>query len=113
MREVVVVVSERFQLLDLAGPADALRAALLRSAGDSGFAEYVDPYTGEACGAQGFGWTAALTLDLLHEPLAGGDGDADADDSYGSNGSNGRSSASNASNRNDKYSEGVKGGDRL
>ncbi|KFG08471.1 MGH1-like glycoside hydrolase domain-containing protein [Streptomyces scabiei] len=46
--------------------ADALRAALLETAGASGFAEYVDPYTGEACGALGFGWTAALTLDLLH-----------------------------------------------
>ncbi|MFJ4032133.1 MGH1-like glycoside hydrolase domain-containing protein [Streptomyces griseoluteus] len=47
--------------------ADALRTAFLRAAGDSGFAEYVDPDTGEACGAPGFGWTAALTLDLLHD----------------------------------------------
>ncbi|MET8944108.1 hypothetical protein ABZX30_11110 [Streptomyces sp. NPDC004542] len=47
--------------------ADALREALLHTAGATGFAEYVDPYTGEACGALGFGWTAALTLDLLHE----------------------------------------------
>jgi hypothetical protein len=47
--------------------ADALRAALLETADTSGFAEYVDPYTGEACGALGFGWTAALTLDLLHD----------------------------------------------
>ncbi|MEI5520553.1 hypothetical protein WB401_26225 [Streptomyces brasiliscabiei] len=46
--------------------AAALRAAVLETAGASGFAEYVDPYTGEACGALGFGWTAALTLDLLH-----------------------------------------------
>lgn len=50
------------------GRADALRAALLDTAGESGFAEYVDPFTGEACGALGFSWTAALTLDLLHEP---------------------------------------------
>ncbi|MFJ3333192.1 MGH1-like glycoside hydrolase domain-containing protein [Streptomyces sp. NPDC086766] len=49
--------------------ADALRDAALRTADATGFAEYVDPYTGEACGALGFGWTAALTLDLLHEPL--------------------------------------------
>lgn len=48
------------------GRADALRRALLETATASGFAEYVDPYTGEACGAAGFGWTAALTLDLLH-----------------------------------------------
>ncbi|NUP15902.1 MAG: hypothetical protein HOZ81_07355 [Streptomyces sp.] len=46
--------------------ADALRTALLGLADSSDFAEYVDPYTGEACGATGFGWTAALTLDLLH-----------------------------------------------
>ncbi|MHC5905595.1 MGH1-like glycoside hydrolase domain-containing protein [Streptomyces sp. S6] len=47
--------------------ADALRSGFLRAAGDSEFAEYVDPYTGAACGATGFGWTAALTLDLLHD----------------------------------------------
>ncbi|MER5182183.1 hypothetical protein ABT009_28145 [Streptomyces sp. NPDC002896] len=46
--------------------ADGLRSALLRTAADSDFAEYVDPYTGEGCGAHGFSWTAALTLDLLH-----------------------------------------------
>lgn len=50
------------------GRAEELRAALLETADSSGFAEYVDPYTGEACGALGFSWTAALTLDLLHEP---------------------------------------------
>ncbi|MFE4548129.1 hypothetical protein [Streptomyces sp. NPDC056785] len=54
------------------GRAEELRAALLETADASGFAEYVDPYTGEACGALGFSWTAALTLDLLHEP-AGAD----------------------------------------
>ncbi|MFS8199594.1 MGH1-like glycoside hydrolase domain-containing protein [Streptomyces sp. CWNU-52B] len=47
--------------------AGKLRGALLETADASGFAEYVDPYTGEACGALGFSWTAALTLDLLHE----------------------------------------------
>nr|WP_228031791.1 hypothetical protein [Streptomyces phyllanthi] len=47
--------------------ADELRGQFLRTAGTSGFAEYVDPYTGEPCGAPGFGWTAALTLDLLHD----------------------------------------------
>ncbi|MEW2574334.1 trehalase family glycosidase [Streptomyces sp. NPDC047070] len=46
--------------------AAELRGALLETADTSGFAEYVDPYTGEACGALGFSWTAALTLDLLH-----------------------------------------------
>ncbi|OIJ64918.1 MGH1-like glycoside hydrolase domain-containing protein [Streptomyces mangrovisoli] len=52
--------------------ADALREALLRTAEESDFAEYVDPRTGEPCGALGFSWTAALTLDLLHEPPEGG-----------------------------------------
>ena len=53
--------------------ADALRQAVLDIAHSSDFAEYVDPYTGEACGATGFSWTAALSLDLLHrdtEPTA-------------------------------------------
>ncbi|MEU1401852.1 hypothetical protein ABZ471_05685 [Streptomyces sp. NPDC005728] len=48
--------------------ADALREAVLSLAAATGFAEYVDPYTGEACGATGFGWTAALALDLFHQP---------------------------------------------
>lgn len=47
--------------------ADTLRTALLDTADATDFAEYVDPYTGEACGALGFGWTAALALDLLHQ----------------------------------------------
>jgi hypothetical protein len=50
--------------------ADALREAALDTALTSDFAEYVDPYTGEACGATGFSWTAALTLDLLHQQEA-------------------------------------------
>ncbi|MFD6533333.1 trehalase family glycosidase [Streptomyces sp. NPDC060184] len=45
--------------------ADRLRAAMLAAAGESGFAEYVDPFTGHARGTRDFGWTAALTLDLL------------------------------------------------
>ncbi len=49
--------------------ADRLRSAFLAAAGASGFAEYVDPYTGEGRGTRDFGWTAALTLDLLsHQP---------------------------------------------
>jgi glycogen debranching enzyme len=49
--------------------ADALREAVLHLADATGFAEYTDPYTGEACGATGFGWTAALALDLHKELL--------------------------------------------
>ncbi|MEU6291180.1 MGH1-like glycoside hydrolase domain-containing protein [Streptomyces sp. NPDC005047] len=45
--------------------ADVLRADFLARAGRSGFAEYVDPGTGEARGTRHFSWTAALTLDLL------------------------------------------------
>ncbi|MEV0978004.1 hypothetical protein [Streptomyces sp. NPDC049915] len=48
--------------------ADGLARALLTCADTSGFAEYVDPYTGEPCGTRDFGWTAALTLDLWHGP---------------------------------------------
>ncbi|MFI9564121.1 MGH1-like glycoside hydrolase domain-containing protein [Streptomyces rishiriensis] len=51
--------------------AEALRRAVLDIAGGSDFAEYVDPYTGEACGATGFSWTAALTLDLIHQDMSG------------------------------------------
>ncbi|MGW7083595.1 MGH1-like glycoside hydrolase domain-containing protein [Streptomyces sp. NPDC054871] len=53
--------------------ADGLRRALLDVAGESGFAEYVDPYTGRGCGARGFGWSAALALDLLLDDPAGRD----------------------------------------
>ncbi|WP_327208972.1 hypothetical protein OG336_29865 [[Kitasatospora] papulosa] len=45
--------------------ADSLRTAMLDAAGASSFAEYVDPFTAEARGTRAFGWTAALTLDLL------------------------------------------------
>ncbi|MFF7339753.1 trehalase family glycosidase [Streptomyces sp. NPDC008163] len=53
--------------------ATALRAAMLDAAGDSAFAEYVDPFTAEARGTRAFGWTAALTLDLLAEEPAAPD----------------------------------------
>ncbi|WP_227025477.1 MGH1-like glycoside hydrolase domain-containing protein [Streptomyces tsukubensis] len=52
--------------------ANALRTALLTAASGSDFAEYVDPYSGRGCGARGFGWTAALALDLLAD---GGNGE--------------------------------------
>ncbi|MFF6999169.1 hypothetical protein ACFY93_30050 [Streptomyces sp. NPDC008313] len=48
--------------------AAALREEFLKCAARTGFAEYVTPRTGEGRGARGFSWTAALTLDLLHEP---------------------------------------------
>ncbi|MFA3875569.1 trehalase family glycosidase [Streptomyces sp. MMCC 100] len=49
----------------LAPDAERLRAGFLAEAGRSGFAEYVAPTTGAACGTRHFSWTAALTLDLL------------------------------------------------
>ncbi|MEV5975787.1 hypothetical protein [Streptomyces sp. NPDC052114] len=59
--------------------ADGLRETLLDVAGASGFAEYVDPYTGRGCGARGFGWTAALTLDLLLDGRTGTRGRGERD----------------------------------
>ncbi|MDH6191523.1 glycogen debranching enzyme [Streptomyces sp. CZ24] len=52
------------------GLAAGLRAALVETAAASGFAEYVDPYTKESCGARDFSWTAALCVDLLSEEPA-------------------------------------------
>ncbi|MFD5571205.1 MGH1-like glycoside hydrolase domain-containing protein [Streptomyces cadmiisoli] len=46
--------------------ARRLSRAVVTEAGRSGFAEYIDPATGEARGARNFSWTAALALDLLH-----------------------------------------------
>jgi hypothetical protein len=78
--------------------AEALREAVLHSADASDFAEYVDPYTGEACGATRFGWTAALALDLLHEPRAAG--------------APGVTSQTDVNSPHDKALKSVKGGDR-
>jgi len=50
--------------LDQTAHADALRADLQALAEATDFAEYVDPFTGEAHGARSFSWTAALALDL-------------------------------------------------
>lgn len=45
--------------------ADTLTRAVLASSAASGFAEYVDPRTGQARGTTSFSWTAAVVLDLL------------------------------------------------
>ncbi|MEC3977623.1 MGH1-like glycoside hydrolase domain-containing protein [Amycolatopsis sp. H20-H5] len=47
--------------------AERLRSDLLEAAWRADFAEYTDPLTGEGHGSRSFGWTAALTLDLLAE----------------------------------------------
>jgi hypothetical protein len=45
--------------------ADLLRTDLLSCAESSGFAEYINPFTGDGRGIRDFSWTAAVTLDLL------------------------------------------------
>ncbi|HSX15390.1 MAG TPA: trehalase family glycosidase [Candidatus Saccharimonadales bacterium] len=47
--------------------AAALRDSSLEMVNQSGFAEYFDPNTAEPLGAHNFSWTAALTIDLLHD----------------------------------------------
>ncbi|MFJ4834192.1 MGH1-like glycoside hydrolase domain-containing protein [Streptomyces sp. NPDC088747] len=89
--------------------ADGLRAALLDTAGESGFAEYVDPYSGEACGALGFSWTAALTLDLLHAPEGT---DRVAPHSGHDTFARAHSAGTYGNARADTYETGAKGGDR-
>jgi hypothetical protein len=45
--------------------AEDLRRSMLRLVHGNGHFEYFDPRTGEGLGAPAFGWTAALSLDLL------------------------------------------------
>jgi Glycosyl hydrolase family 63 C-terminal domain len=47
--------------------AEALRLKTLALVAKSGFSEYFDPLTGDAAGAGGFSWTAALVIDLLSD----------------------------------------------
>ncbi len=57
--------------------ADGLRADVLDAAVTSGFAEYLDPYSGAGRGTRDFSWTAALALDLLGRPDSGAAGEAE------------------------------------
>lgn len=45
--------------------ADALAESMVELAKEHGFYEYYNPLTGEPLGCPNFGWTAALTIDLL------------------------------------------------
>jgi neutral trehalase len=45
--------------------ADEIALSSLRLVDRSGFREYFDPFDGTGFGTDGFGWTAALTLDLI------------------------------------------------
>jgi glycogen debranching enzyme len=47
--------------------AEALRDSTIEMVEKAGFAEYFDPITGEPLGADGFSWTAALTIDLMKD----------------------------------------------
>lgn len=55
---------ERYGFMD---HAEVLRESTIELVEKHGFAEYFNPLTGEAEGAHGFSWTAALTIDLLHK----------------------------------------------
>ncbi len=50
--------------------ADALIETSLEMVEKSGFAEYFDSNTAEPLGADNFSWTAALTIDLMHQRIA-------------------------------------------
>ncbi|GAA3754956.1 trehalase family glycosidase [Plantactinospora mayteni] len=52
------------------GLADTLRSALLDLVRHSGYYEYFHPDNGAGIGSPAFSWTAALTLDLLAEPMS-------------------------------------------
>lgn len=63
--------------------ADRLRTSILAAAGACDFAEYVDPFTAQARGTRDFGWTAALTLDLLASASSAGNTSRTTDPSNG------------------------------
>jgi glycogen debranching enzyme len=45
--------------------AEPLAAGILRAVDRAGFREYFDPFTGQGHGCHDFGWSAALTLDVM------------------------------------------------
>ena len=45
--------------------ADDITDSSLRLIGESGFAEYYDPHSGEPLGGGSFTWTAAMVLEFL------------------------------------------------
>jgi glycogen debranching enzyme len=53
--------------LGLEAEAETLRTMTLELVKESGFSEYYHPSTGEPLGSREFSWSAALTLDLLHQ----------------------------------------------
>lgn len=61
------LVIEGLRAAGMEAEASRLRGQTLQLA-ESGFAENYDPRDGRPCGASGFSWTAAVTLDLLAGP---------------------------------------------
>ncbi len=51
--------------------AEEIVASSLRLVGRSGFHEYFDPFDGRGFGTDAFGWTAALTIDVIERLDAG------------------------------------------
>ena len=45
--------------------AEEIAASSLRLVARSGFHEYFDPFDGRRIGTNSFGWTAALTIDVI------------------------------------------------
>ena len=56
----------------LEAAAEEVLMSSVRLVARSGFHEYFDPFTGEGFGTGGFGWTAALTLDVIERQDAAG-----------------------------------------
>jgi Glycosyl hydrolase family 63 C-terminal domain len=61
------IVIECLQTHDYADVADELRRRTVRLVEHGGFSEYFSALTGEGYGTDDFSWTAALTIDLLHQ----------------------------------------------
>ena len=51
--------------------AEEIAASSLRLVARTGFHEYFDPFDGRGFGTDSFGWTAALTIDLIERLDAG------------------------------------------
>lgn len=45
--------------------AETIRETTLKLVQNQGYREYYDPFTGDGYGTDSFGWTAALTIDLV------------------------------------------------
>jgi neutral trehalase len=56
---------QKYGKIDL---AETMRAKTLKLVDNQGYREYYNPFTGEGYGTDSFGWTAALTIDLVESP---------------------------------------------